>query len=125
VLSNVVDNVFSAIKKDHRKLFWTAKSDDENRTWHFERADGSFTRAGKSLFWYGVHDVQEVESAIATFEKNNRIERSYLPVGPAPPVRGGVAAAATRAYSTAVGRRGYATASAGPKKVALIGARGE
>ncbi|KAJ6511244.1 hypothetical protein DFH09DRAFT_822786, partial [Mycena vulgaris] len=51
VLNNVMDNVFSAIKKDHRRLFWTAQADDENRGWHFERGDGSFTRAGKSLFW--------------------------------------------------------------------------
>ena len=85
VLNNVVDNVFSAIKKDHRKLFWTAKADDENRAWHFERADGSFTRAGKSLFWYGIHDVKEVEKAIAQFEQNGRIDRSYLPVGPSTP----------------------------------------
>ncbi|KAL7411901.1 Aspartate/glutamate/uridylate kinase, partial [Mrakia frigida] len=85
VLNNVVDNVFSAIRKDHRKLFWTAKADDENRAWHFERADGSFTRAGKSLFWYGIHDVKEVERAIATFEEKGRIERSYLPVGPSVP----------------------------------------
>ncbi|KAJ6468197.1 hypothetical protein DFH09DRAFT_1481909 [Mycena vulgaris] len=41
----------AAIKKDHRRLFWTAQADDENRRWHFERGDGSFTRAGKSLFW--------------------------------------------------------------------------
>lgn len=93
VLNNVIDNVFAAVKKDHRKLFWTAKADDENRAWHFERADGSFTRAGKSLFWYGIHDVKELERAIATFETKGRIERSYLPVGPSPP-RG------TRAYST-------------------------
>jgi N-acetyl-gamma-glutamyl-phosphate reductase/acetylglutamate kinase len=116
VLNSVVDNVFNAIKKDHRKLFWTAKSDDENRAWHFDRADGSFTRAGKSLFWYGVHDVKEVERAIVTFEQNNRIERTYLPVGPA--------AKAARAYST-LARRAFATAAPGPKKVALIGARGD
>jgi N-acetyl-gamma-glutamyl-phosphate reductase/acetylglutamate kinase len=54
ILNKIVDNVFDAIKKDHRRLFWTAKADDENRAWHFERADGSFTRAGRSLFWYGV-----------------------------------------------------------------------
>ncbi len=64
MLNNVMDNVFNAIKKDHRKLFWTAQADDENRAWHFERADGSFTRAGKSLFWYGIQDVAEVERTV-------------------------------------------------------------
>lgn len=140
VLNNIMDNVFNAIKKDHRKLFWTAQVDDENRAWHFERADGSFTRAGKSLFWYGVQDVSEVERTIKGFEEKGRIERSYLPVGPsAPPHRTAAAGSTpggTRAFSTMARRvpgstRGYATAatepapiSTEPKRVGLIGARG-
>jgi N-acetyl-gamma-glutamyl-phosphate reductase/acetylglutamate kinase len=128
ILNKIVDNVFDAIKKDHRRLFWTAKADDENRAWHFERADGSFTRAGRSLFWYGVPDVKEVERIIQGFEASGRIERVFLPVGPSlPPHRTGA-----RAYSTMSAsargpnqRRGYATASDLPRKrVALIGARG-
>jgi N-acetyl-gamma-glutamyl-phosphate reductase/acetylglutamate kinase len=138
VLNNVMDNVFNAIKKDHRKLFWTAQADDENRAWHFERADGSFTRAGKSLFWYGIQDVAEVERTVKDFEAKGRIERSYLPVGPsAPPHRAAAAGTPTgaRPFSTMARRvpgssRGYATAatdatlSTEPKRVALIGARG-
>ncbi|KAH9476119.1 Protein ARG5,6, mitochondrial [Psilocybe cubensis] len=144
LLNNVLDNVFNAIKKDHRKLFWTAQAEDENRGWHFERADGSFTRAGKSLFWYGVQDVAEVERIVKGFEEKGRIERSYLPVGPsAPPHRVAAANAApggARAFSTMARRafgnkngvtgssRGYATAaptgSTEPKRLALIGARG-
>jgi len=145
VLNNVMDNVFNSIKKDHRKLFWTAKADDENRGWHFERADGSFTRAGKSLFWYGVQDIAEVENIIKDFEAKGRIERSYLPVGPSAPHRlgssTGAGADATRAFSTMAHRafstrtpgssRGYATAapeatptSIEPKRLGLIGARG-
>ncbi|KAJ7262941.1 acetylglutamate kinase ARG6 [Mycena rebaudengoi] len=138
VLNNVIDNVFNAIRKDHRRLFWTAQADDENRGWHFERADGSFTRAGKSLFWYGVQDVAEVERIVRGFEEKGRIERVYLPVGPsAPPHKAPASApAGARAYSTAArrGARGYATAAApapadGPvsteiKRLGLIGARG-
>ena len=142
VLNKIVDNVFDAIKKDHKRLFWTASADDENRAWHFERADGSFTRAGRSLFWYGVSDVKEVERIIQGFENSGRIDRVFLPVGPStPPHRlaqaaSSAAPAGTRAYSTKsyfrerlssnVGqRRGYATATEVPrKKVALIGARG-
>ncbi|KAG8960536.1 hypothetical protein FRC05_006818 [Tulasnella sp. 425] len=71
ILSNVVDNVFNAIKEDHRKLFWTARAGDENRAWHFERADGSFARAERSLFWYGIQDVKEFEAAIKSFEDNS------------------------------------------------------
>ena len=128
ILNGTVDNVFNAIKKDHRRLFWTARADDENRTWHFERADGSFTRSGKSLFWYGVQDVNEVERIVKSFEESGRIDRSYLPVGPAaPPHR---APTGARSFSTFARRlpgssRGYATAAAPPsKRLALIGARG-
>ncbi len=133
ILNKVVDNVFDAIKKDHRRLFWTAKADDENRAWHFERADGSFTRAGRSLFWYGVPDVKEVEKIIEGFESNGRIERVYLPVGPSvPPHRQQTRAFSTAARRPAVGlsglraARGYASVAptTTPKKVALIGARG-
>ncbi|WVQ81246.1 N-acetyl-gamma-glutamyl-phosphate reductase [Cryptococcus sp. DSM 104549] len=139
ILNKIVDNVFDAIKKDHKRLFWTAKADDENRAWHFERADGSFTRAGRSLFWYGVPNVAEVESIIQGFEKSGRIERVFLPVGPSvPPHRAAAASAAagTRTFSTSArpalasgkapaGARGYATAAELPRKrVALIGARG-
>ena len=141
ILNNVIDNVFNAVKKDHRKLFWTALADDENRTWHFQRADGSFTRAGKSLFWYGIQDVAEVERAVTDLEAKGRIERAYLPVGPsAKPHR--TTTEQTRSFST-FGRkpigvssglgwsRGYATAvhpaansTNDKKRVALIGARG-
>lgn len=134
ILNKIVDNVFDAIKKDHKRLFWTAKADDENRAWHFERADGSFTRAGRSLFWYGVADVKEVERIVQNFEQTGRIERVFLPVGPStPPHRLGQTQ--TRGFSTstrarlptvsasATSTRGYAT-EVPRKRVALIGARG-
>ncbi|KAF9499258.1 acetylglutamate kinase ARG6 [Pleurotus eryngii] len=133
VLNNVTDNIFNAIKKDHRRLFWTAPADDENRAWHFERADGSFTRAGKSLFWYGVQDVAEVERIIKGFEAKGRIDRSYLPVGPAAPPRKDAGLGGVKQYSTLARKampgysRSYATsapAAAEPKRLALIGARG-
>jgi N-acetyl-gamma-glutamyl-phosphate reductase / acetylglutamate kinase len=133
ILNNVMDNVFHAIKKDHRRLFWTSQADDENRAWHFERADGSFTRAGKSLFWYGVQDVAEVERIVKDFEQKGRIDRSYLPVGPpSRPQRSSLDDArtfSTLAYQRVPGSsRGYATAASSgsteKKRVALIGARG-
>jgi N-acetyl-gamma-glutamyl-phosphate reductase/acetylglutamate kinase len=134
MLNNVVDNVFSAIKRDHRRLFWTAQADDDNRAWHFERADGSFTRAGKSLFWYGVQDVAEVEKIVKGFEEKGRIERSYLPVGPSAPPHRMPTTNGVKSFSTLARRsfpsssRGYTTVaspvSTAPKRLALVGARG-
>ncbi|KAJ7776440.1 acetylglutamate kinase ARG6 [Mycena metata] len=86
VPNNVMYNVWSAIRNDHRRLLWTAQADDENRGWHFERADGSFTRAGKSLFWYGVQDAAEVERIVREFEEKGRIRGSTEPPRPPAPV---------------------------------------
>ncbi|KAM0453455.1 hypothetical protein ACHAO4_005048 [Trichoderma viride] len=52
-LSNVMENIFTAIKKDHPTLVWTVSEEDENLTWFFEKADGSFSKNGSVLFYYG------------------------------------------------------------------------
>ncbi|RXW19346.1 hypothetical protein EST38_g6510 [Candolleomyces aberdarensis] len=145
-LNNVIDNVFDKIKKDHKKLFWTARADDEvvPRQWHWERAEGSFTRNGRSLFWYGVNKVEEVEEAVKTFEQNGRIERVYLPVGPSAKPAGAAPAAAAsvpsgkRDYSTlarkafgsqqqgfGVGRRGLSSSTMSTNLASLANGRGE
>ncbi|PWN41074.1 putative ARG6-n-acetyl-gamma-glutamyl-phosphate reductase [Ceraceosorus guamensis] len=149
VLNGVNDNVFNQIKKDHRRLVWTARADDENRAWNYERADGSFSRNGRSLFYYGIQDVSEVEKIVRSLEENNRIERAYLPLNASKPgnVPGGARAFSTFAASRrqgaaslgastngTLGRRSYATAversqplpatNSEKKRVALIGARG-
>ena len=65
VMNNILDNVWAMIRKDYRRLVWTARADDENRAWHFEHADGSFTRNRRSLFYYGIQDVGEVEQTLS------------------------------------------------------------
>lgn len=154
ILNSVVDNVFAAIKRDHKRLFWTRKNTDESLSpattsgdgstsslssspapeWHFERADGSFTRAGRALFWYGISNVEDVEKYVKELEKKGRVERSYLPVGPPAKPSSSSGVSGARSYSTSVRngvfssigqKRGYATAtSTEPKRLGLIGARG-
>ncbi|GAA5899852.1 bifunctional acetylglutamate kinase/N-acetyl-gamma-glutamyl-phosphate reductase [Sporobolomyces salmoneus] len=150
IQNGVTDNIFNSIKKDFKRLFWTAKADDENKSWHFERADGSFTRNGRSLFYYGVQDAGEVERLVKEFEKNQRIERAFLPISYTSSSRGtvqssGNIASALRSFSTSARRpalrqstpasstpsssssRSFSTSpshSATAKRVALIGARG-
>ncbi|CAI6096853.1 unnamed protein product [Clonostachys chloroleuca] len=53
-LSNVAENVFTIIKRDHPALVWSASENDENLTWFFEKADGSFNKNGNVLFYYGL-----------------------------------------------------------------------
>ena len=135
VMNNILDNVWAMIRKDYRRLVWTARADDENRAWHFEHADGSFTRNRRSLFYYGIQDVGEVEQTMRELERLGRIERAYLPLNmrrttDAQQKRGFTSWArassvrpqlASPAYE-ALQQRTYATAA--PKRVALVGARG-
>lgn len=130
VLNAVLDNVWTSIRKDYKRLFWTIKADDENRAWHFERADGSFTRNGRTLFYYGINDMTELEKLVRNLEDKGRIERAYLPISQAtrtptishtPRLGGGSRGFHTSAHS----RASHASSSDGSKKkIALIGARG-
>jgi len=71
-LTNVADNIFAAIKKDHPKLMWTVKEDDENLTWFFDKADGSLSKDGEVLFWYGLESSDEVRDLMVEFTKHGR-----------------------------------------------------
>lgn len=71
-LTNVADNVFTTIKKDHPKLVWTVKQDDENLTWFFDKAEGSLSKDGEVLFWYGVTDAAEINQLMAEFSRHGR-----------------------------------------------------
>ncbi|KAL2393307.1 Protein arg-6, mitochondrial [Exophiala dermatitidis] len=71
-LTNVADNIFAAIKKDFPKLMWTVKEDDENLTWFFDKADGSLTKDGEVLFWYGLETSDEVKDLMVEFTKHGR-----------------------------------------------------
>ncbi|AOW01848.1 Aspartate/glutamate/uridylate kinase [Yarrowia lipolytica] len=72
-LNSVTDNVWTAIKKDHNKMWWTVPEEDENTSWHFDKADGSFAKNGQVLFWYGF-EADEVSKLIASFVANAKAE---------------------------------------------------
>jgi N-acetyl-gamma-glutamyl-phosphate reductase / acetylglutamate kinase len=71
-LRNVADNVFASIRKDFPKLMWTVKEDDENLTWFFDKADGSLSKDGEVLFWYGVESSDEARDLMLEFTKHGR-----------------------------------------------------
>jgi N-acetyl-gamma-glutamyl-phosphate reductase/acetylglutamate kinase len=71
-LTNVADNVFAAIKKEHPKLVWTVKADDENLTYFFEKSEGSLSKEGEVMFWYGLKDKNEVTRLMSEFEEHGR-----------------------------------------------------
>lgn len=70
-LTNVADNIFTAIQKEYPSLVWTVKADDENLTWFFEKADGSLVQGNDVLFWYGIAD-QELMALMKEFTLHGR-----------------------------------------------------
>jgi N-acetyl-gamma-glutamyl-phosphate reductase/acetylglutamate kinase len=71
-LTNVADNIFTTLRKEHPRLVWTVKEDDENLGWFFDKADGSITRNGSVMFWYGIENGEEVVQLMKDFTQNGR-----------------------------------------------------
>ncbi|KAG7802792.1 hypothetical protein KL944_001684 [Ogataea haglerorum] len=134
-LNNVTDNIFTAVKKDYPALQWTVQEDDPNTAWFFAKADGSFSKNGQILFWYGVDRIENVSTLVENFA--NRVSAKQSGV-----FKNG---SQTRSFSSqrqvSVGqfsrqfKRGLATSSnpnppmkkgsnTSKARVALIGARG-
>ncbi|CAO3627347.1 unnamed protein product [Mucor hiemalis] len=120
VLNNVPENLWNSIRKDHNNLTWVVDASKEgnlDRSWHFERADGSLknTKDGSTTFFYGIDDTEKIKETLNII---NDKKSASVPSG-------------TRSYSTYrrnnafqyMSRRGYASATS-KKNVGLIGARG-
>jgi N-acetyl-gamma-glutamyl-phosphate reductase/acetylglutamate kinase len=71
-LNNISDNVFQTLKKQHPRLMWTVSQNDENLTWFFERSDGSVSKDGEVLFWYGIESLDQVRELMAEFTLKGR-----------------------------------------------------
>jgi N-acetyl-gamma-glutamyl-phosphate reductase/acetylglutamate kinase len=71
-LTNIADNVFQNLKKAYPRLMWTVSQNDENLTWFFERADGSVSKDGEVLFWYGIESLDEVRQLMQEFTQRGR-----------------------------------------------------
>ncbi|ODV88677.1 hypothetical protein CANCADRAFT_3324 [Tortispora caseinolytica NRRL Y-17796] len=133
--NNVTDNVWNAIVSDIPSLYWTVSENDDNATWYFDRADGSFVRSGKILFWYGIDSPDDIASLISDFSKKVDLEKIAAKSESVKAPQG------TRSYSTfsrsknafCQSKRFYSTnpnppalegTNSAPSRVALIGARG-
>ncbi|KAJ8124235.1 hypothetical protein O1611_g9406 [Lasiodiplodia mahajangana] len=71
-LTNVADNLFAAIQKEYPSLVWTVKSDDENLTWFFDKADGSLVRGNDVMFWYGIEPGEQLNQLMKDFTLHGR-----------------------------------------------------
>ncbi|KAJ3086087.1 hypothetical protein HK102_013520, partial [Quaeritorhiza haematococci] len=138
-LNNVTDNVWQMIRKDWPRLVWACHKDDPNKTWYFERADGSYREGERIYFWYGLADLAVVREMVAGGIGKGK-------AGEAEKVKAAAAGGGARKYSTVrtahhnrtmnhnsnnpfltfhQQRRQYSSASSSPRaRIGLIGARG-
>ncbi|POR34235.1 Protein arg-6, mitochondrial [Tolypocladium paradoxum] len=149
-LTNVAENVFNAIKKDYPSLVWTVSEADENLTWFFEKADGSFNSNGSVLFYYGcdlrsdalapVYDefISYGRAMLGDSNLESRLRRAAQAASQS--LKRPQVAQQARGFSTmgrSMQRRGFATttnpnpplgkknaSNTVPTRVGLIGARG-
>ena len=63
-LNNVNDNVWQTVKRDFESLLCVVPRDDSNKTWFFERCDGSYTWNDQTMFWYSKDSIPSVETFI-------------------------------------------------------------
>lgn len=70
-LNNVTDNIFNSIKKDFDSLYWVVNENDANLSWYFSKSDGSFTKNGEILFWYGIKDTESISKLIKHFDSDS------------------------------------------------------
>lgn len=70
-LTNVADNVWSAIARDHPKLVWTIKEEDENLSWFYDKAEFITVRDGSLMFCYGIDDA-DIPSLMKEFAAHGR-----------------------------------------------------
>ncbi|KAJ1933921.1 hypothetical protein GGF37_006560, partial [Kickxella alabastrina] len=130
VLGNITDNAWKLITRDHPQLAWSASRTNDDLSWHFERADGSWAVGDEIVFWYGVEDWKQISDLVAAKAKSAGVAaetakpasgvRAYSTMArrPVVPI---VPGGARRSYTTSAS----ANVSAGaPLRVGLIGARG-
>ncbi|OMJ13350.1 Protein ARG5,6, mitochondrial [Smittium culicis] len=128
--SDVADNAWSMISRDHKQLAWTIPTTDKRMEWYFARSEGSWKSGDNTIFWYGLGmDTKAVESLISSITAQQSSQQQASTSSTIP--------AMSRSYSTKssflnnrnsspmLSKRSYSTASPNTKKsVGLIGARG-
>jgi N-acetyl-gamma-glutamyl-phosphate reductase/acetylglutamate kinase len=107
-LNNVTENIFKLLEKDFPNLYWIISETDENMSWHFAKSQGSYTKPGEVLFWYGINELDKATTLINKFVGTNTTSCS------------------NNVFSSKSQTRSFHSSrlNFGSKKVALIGARG-
>lgn len=109
-LNNVTDNIFKLLERDFPNLYWIVSETDDNMSWHFTKSQGSYTKPGEVLFWYGINDLNKASELINKFVGSNKVTETK----------------GNNVFSNKTQTRSFHSTRLvnDKKKVALIGARG-
>jgi N-acetyl-gamma-glutamyl-phosphate reductase / acetylglutamate kinase len=123
--NNVPDNAWRMIKEDFSTMAWTSSKNNVHASFYFERADGSYRWADRTLFWYGVKDIGNLGVFI---KEMMGLDKTSLFLQNSAGHVVGKREYSTYARSNSVSymlnqKRSYATSEA-PKRIGIIGARG-
>lgn len=116
-LNNVTENIFKLLEKDFPNLYWIISETDENMSWYFSKSQGSYTKPGEVLFWYGINDLNKVTNLINEFvDKKTSICSTNTTTNKSK----------KSVFNSKIQNRQFHSTrlNFGSKKVALIGARG-
>ncbi|PVV00531.1 hypothetical protein BB560_005086 [Smittium megazygosporum] len=114
--SDLTDNMWSLISRDHKQLAWVVSKSDDRLEWFFSRSEGSWSVGDSTIFWYGLQtNTHLIENLV-----NYAVSKEQLkPKSSSKPIS---IPDSKRQYST---RRSFSSqASSAPKNVGIIGARG-
>ncbi|AMD19984.1 HCL167Cp [Eremothecium sinecaudum] len=75
-LNNVSDIIFRSMKSDLPSLQWVVQDFDPHFSWHFENSDGSYSKNGQVLFWYGIGELDVVSATIKDFISSQKLIQS-------------------------------------------------
>jgi len=56
--------IWRRIRSDHPVLFWRARRDNPVNRWYFEQSDGTYAQGRWVVFWYGMHDFDEIRRCV-------------------------------------------------------------
>ena len=57
-------SVWGRMRRDHARLFWRSRADNEVNGWYFSQADGSFKSGHWNVFWYGYDTFEEARRCV-------------------------------------------------------------
>ncbi|PVU91448.1 hypothetical protein BB561_004386 [Smittium simulii] len=119
--SDVADNMWSLISRDHKQLSWIVPKNNDRVEWYFNRSEGSWNVGESTIFWYGLGTNTNLIQNLITSLSQPKSSSDYKSSNPISIPQ------QKKSYSTisiSQQKRSYSTNSSKPKNVGVIGARG-